>query len=110
MQVSVIWLNPDIAKFFHVSAEQMQRDEVKKSLGALSLLSSFPKLIEKLVDRKRLLVCGPCDFKDELLDYLRSEHPNLMERVVGCEHMTNHADSEIARVALQYFSKPIRSK
>lgn len=110
MAMTVVWLNHEMAKLFHISEERMQRENLR-----LNPLNDTPHpygaLATRLEGKKKILILSPVaeslHCKDLLHDFLKKHHPQIARSVIAVENLDQPSDHQIATKALAYFSKSV---
>jgi stalled ribosome rescue protein Dom34 len=117
MKLSVIWLDRETARLFHLSDERMerkfiklrhsdnhthrrdQRDQDREEPGL------FQEIIAELQASERFLVIGPGVAKHHFQNYLNEHQPLLAKKVAGVETVDHPTDGQIAALAKKFFEK-----
>ena len=98
--VSVIWLDRNEARIFHVSEERMERKTLKgagKASGAF-----FNDIgVQLAASAGNVVILGSGGEGAALREHLERNAPDVAERIVGCETLESPADHEIAAYALR---------
>lgn len=117
MKLSVIWIDRETARIFHLSNDQMERTRVKAThmdhhTHARDQLdhkreenSLFKDAAANLADSDRILVIGPSVTKHHFQNYLMEQRPQLAKRVAGIETVDHPTDAQIAALAKRFFEK-----
>ncbi len=106
MGVSVVWIDAEQARVFHISEDRMERHVL--SLKGL-LHPIYREVIEKLGSPSRIVILGPGTPKNQLFDFMKVSHPQLANKVVACETSDHPSDQQIATFAMKYVQKPVAS-
>lgn len=99
MSVSIVWISSEATRIYHFSDDRMER-EMMRSGQELEIAS-------RLEGSKQILILSPGISGKELFESLKSLHPHLAKRVVGCETLHSADDVQIAEYAIKYFRKPV---
>jgi stalled ribosome rescue protein Dom34 len=120
MSVTVVWLDLEKAKLFHLSEERMLRENVRATRvehhthrlenDELDCVPMYDEVAKRLKDSTGILVLGPGLARKHFVSRLETAHPEIAKRVVGCEASDHPSDQQIAAYALRYFQKPKRSE
>ena len=102
MSISVVWLDSEKAKIFHISEERMQRELLQPGPAPLQ-----ERLVEKLSSGSKILILGSEEINLLFFEYLKANHAGLAKKVVACEISSQPTDQEIAHFAMKYFQKPV---
>lgn len=115
MSVSMVWVDFERAKLFHVSEDRMEREEIRAShvQHHTHKLNSderddermYREVGKRLVGRRRVLILGPGVAKSHLMQFLGNHFSGVFERIVGCEALDHPTDPELAAMALRFFGK-----
>lgn len=104
MTVSIVWLNEQTARIYHISEDRMEREVLsgdpvgERGSEAIAL---------HLASSKQILILSPGETGKGLVSALQDRFPHLAKRIVGCETLESANDAEIANYAIKYFRKPI---
>jgi stalled ribosome rescue protein Dom34 len=116
--MSVVWLDLEKAKLFHISADRMEREALQVSRVdhhthrreqediERDCLSMCDRIAEKLDRAKGVLILGPGVARTHLLSRLQERFPRVAQKVVGCESSDHPTDQQIAAYAMKYFQRP----
>ncbi|MCC7441535.1 MAG: hypothetical protein IT285_07880 [Bdellovibrionales bacterium] len=115
--VTVVWVDLDRARIFHISEDRMERESVEAHrhehhTHALEnherdCVPMYDEIAKKLGTTDRVLLLGPGQARLHLLSRLQEHFPLVARKVVGCEKSDHPTDSQIAAYALKYFHKPV---
>ena len=115
--MSVVWLDLEQAKIFHLSDDRMEREQLHAShrehhthrieQEEREPLHMYDQVAQRLMDSSRVLVLGPGLAKIHLLARLKQKFPKLAKKVVGCETSDHPTDHQIAAYAMKYFQKRV---
>ena len=117
MKLSVIWIDRENARIFHLSDEKMERKQLKlrhpdHHTHHRDHLDQdreepglFKEIATELQDSERLLIIGPGVAKHHFQNYLNEHQPFLAKRVAGVETVDHPTDGQIAALAKKFFEK-----
>ncbi len=105
MSVSIVWLDPFLAKIFHFSDDRMERMVIPLEFGNPS---GFDLIVSHLANSKQVVVLSPGNSGPDLIAWVKSNFPDVSRRIVGCETLPTADNVAIAEYAVRFFRKPVK--
>lgn len=117
MSASVLWLDTEHAKVFKISAESVEKKEVKLHGKSHSNshqeshkdnleLQFFKEVCTTIGNVEELLVFGPGMAKTHFRTFLEKNHKNdLYKHLVGVEPLDSMTDNQILETSRKFFKK-----
>lgn len=117
MRLSVIWIDRENARVFHISDDKMERKVLKlrhadhhthrrdardKDREEPSL---YLEAAGELTSSDRILILGPGVAKHHFHAYLSEHQPFVAKKVAGVETVDHPSDGEVAAMAKKFFDK-----
>ena len=99
MAISVIWIDRDNAKLFHLHDHKMERVELHARQQGYAF---FSELVPHLEAAARILILGPDMAKFHFQAFLAEQQPALDRKVVGCESVDYPSDGQITAYARKF--------
>jgi stalled ribosome rescue protein Dom34 len=116
MKATVVWVDKEQAKLFHLTEEKMERESIRApghpnhhTHGKDQLKDSqqdrrlFSEVANKIKGSTSILILGPGVAKHHFRNYLAEHQPALSRKVVGCETVDHPTDAQIAALARKFF-------
>ncbi len=116
---TVVWLDHEEAKLFHVDSAGLDRAELHvahhlrhsgKTGGPAETHRQsaadhpyFDEISKHLGGALTILVVGPANAKTELVTYLKEHHKEVASKIVGVEAADHPTDAQIVAHAKRYF-------
>ncbi len=109
MNLSVVWLDLEQAKVFHLSEVSMERETFREPTAEVPAEppTMYAKIADRLARAKRVLILGPGAAKKNFHTFLTTHFPNVAKRVVACESSDHPSDAQIAAFAAKFLQKPV---
>jgi stalled ribosome rescue protein Dom34 len=117
MKLTVIWIDREHAKVFHVSDGSMERKRLwsepaghhphrrEKPGRDREETALFREAAAELTGSDRVILLGPGVAKHHFRNFLAEQRPLLCKKVVGIETVDHPSDGQIAAMAKLYFGK-----
>lgn len=117
MSISVVWLDLEHAKIFHLSDDRMEREELRakhvdhhthrRNQDEREPVMMYDQVAQRVREASRILILGPGLAKVHLLQRLKEKFPLLAKKVVGCETSDHPTDGQIAAYAQKYIQRRV---
>lgn len=117
MKLTVIWIDRQSARVFHVSNEKMERKTLGKSHvehhthrpDAFDHRREenhlFHEAVKELSQADRSVIIGPGMAKHHFQTFLVEHHPQIAKKISGFETVDHPTDAQIAALAKRYFER-----
>jgi stalled ribosome rescue protein Dom34 len=104
METTTIWIDSSNCRIFKLSPNGLIHHHLKQeNQDPISRISYYRKILEKIENSNPILIVGPGIYKHRFQSHLIIQHPETAKKVIGCEHMSGKAPSEIALYARRFF-------
>lgn len=117
MNFTVVWLDLEKAKIFHLSEDRMEREELhekhtdhhthRRTREEREPMAMYDEIAQRMTSASRVLILGPGLAKVHFLARLKERYPAVAKKVVGCETSDHPTDGQIASYATKYFQKRV---
>lgn len=115
MKLSIVWIDRENAKLFHLSQEKMERehlhathsehhshrrDELDKTRESHEFFADTAKMLK---DSSQILIVGPGVAKHHFYNYLAEQQPEIAKKIAGIETVDHPTDAQIAALTRTFF-------
>lgn len=109
-QITTLWISKTHAKLFLISEEKMQKESFYYiDPSPDNQVSFFDRILQKIPMKSLLILLGPGVTKDEFLQLLQTQWPQLAKQVITCEVLESDSEIEIANRAYKYLNLPFKN-
>jgi stalled ribosome rescue protein Dom34 len=117
MRLSVIWIDRQCARVFHVSDDRMERKYLGKGHvehhthrpdardHQREEIPLFKEAAKELSQADRTVIIGPGMAKHHFQNFLIEHYPLIAKKIAGFESVDHPTDAQIAALAQRYFER-----
>jgi stalled ribosome rescue protein Dom34 len=120
---AVVWIDHRLARVFHFSAENADKEVVHADHPVLEFKRSAKRTGHRLAEDQHfleevakavagaeaILVVGPSSEKHEFVEHVQRVHPDMMVKVEGVQSVERPSDSELAAHARRFLEAADRA-